>query len=231
MNVVDIIILIFILLGGIGGFKAGVIKKLTDFIGMFAVVILSFYLKNFLSVIMYENLPFISFGGNIKGIEVINILIYEVIAFIIVFSILLLVLKLLLMITGIIERILKATIILSIPSKILGFFVGMIEMYVYIFIVLIILSLPIFNIPFMEDSKVGDFMLNNTPVLSENTEKVLNTYDDVYNIIDNGKNEDSEVLNTKIVKVLLDKEVVNKDSMRKLVNRNKLHLSDESILD
>ena len=61
MNVADIIIVIALVLGAIGGFKAGVIKKTADFVGIFLVIILSFYLKNYLSVIMYENLPFINF--------------------------------------------------------------------------------------------------------------------------------------------------------------------------
>ena len=63
MNVVDIIIIALLVIGGIAGFKAGVIKKLTDFIGMFVVIILAFYLKNYISVIMYENLPFFNFFG------------------------------------------------------------------------------------------------------------------------------------------------------------------------
>ncbi len=53
MNVVDVIIIALLILGGVAGFKAGVIKKLTDFIGMFVVIILAFYLKNYISVIMY----------------------------------------------------------------------------------------------------------------------------------------------------------------------------------
>ena len=38
MNVVDVIIIALLILGGVAGFKAGVIKKLTDFIGMFVIV-------------------------------------------------------------------------------------------------------------------------------------------------------------------------------------------------
>ncbi len=231
MSVVDIIILIFLALGAVAGFKAGVIKKLTDFVGMFVIVVLSFYLKNNLSVIMYENLPFFELGGKIKEIEVINILLYEVIAFIIVFSLLLVVLRLLLMITGIIEKILKATIILSIPSKLLGVFVGLIEMYVYIFVILVILSLPIFNNNFLKDSEIVDFMLNKTPILSDKTNDVLDLYDDVYNIIDGRKDRSNEEVNTEVVKLLLDKDVVTKESIKKLVDRNKLHISDNSIIE
>lgn len=86
MNVADFVIIILLAFGAVEGFKAGVIKKTTDFIGMFVIVILSFTLKNNLSTIMYENLPFFSFGGFIKGIDAINILLYEIIAFLIIFA-------------------------------------------------------------------------------------------------------------------------------------------------
>lgn len=231
MEVVDIIILIFLALGAIGGFKAGVIKKTTDFVGTLIILVLSFYLKNFLSVIMYENLPFFDFGGVIRGIEVINILFYEVIAFVIVFALLLLVLRILLMVTGLIEKILKATIILSIPSKILGIFVGMIQMYVFVFVTLVFLSLPVFNISYIRESKIADFMLNKTPVLSAMAEDIVGTYSEVYDITHNMDNKSNEEINTEILKILFEKEVVTKESARKLVDKNKLHLSDNTILE
>ena len=45
MNVADFVIIILLAFGAVEGFKAGVIKKTTDFIGMFVIVILSFTLK------------------------------------------------------------------------------------------------------------------------------------------------------------------------------------------
>ena len=229
--VVNIIILILIALGAVAGFKAGVIKKTTDFVGTLVIVILAFYLKNYLSVIMYENLPFYDFGGLIKGVEVINILFYEVLAFIIVFALLLVLLRVLLMVTGLIEKILKATIILSIPSKILGIFVGMIEMYVYVFITLVFLSFPIFNISYVKESKIANFMLKDTPIISSMAENIIGTYSEVYELIDNKENKNSEEVNTEILKVLLEKEVITKESAKKLVDKNKLHLSDNTILE
>jgi len=183
MNVADIVILIALALGALAGFKAGVIKKTADFLGTFIIVIVAFYLKNDLSVILYENLPFFSFGGFIKGIEAINILLYEAMAFFVVFIALLFILKVILLVTGLIEKILKATVILSIPSKILGIVVGVIEMYVYTFLVLVILTLPIFKIPYVRESKVGDFILNNTPVLSGISEEMIDIYSSVYTIV------------------------------------------------
>ena len=215
MNVVDVIIIVLLILGGVAGFKAGVIKKLTDFIGMFVVIILAFYLKNYISVIMYENLPFFNFFGLINGIDVLNILLYEVIAFLVIFIALLFVLKVVLMLTGLVEKILKATVILSIPSKLLGIVVGVIEMYVYLFLILVIVSLPIFDSSFLKDSKMNNFILNNTPVLSGVSEEIIDIYGDVYNIIDNRKNKTNEQLNEEILKVLIDKKVVTKESAKK----------------
>jgi colicin V production protein len=231
MNVVDVIIIVLLILGGVAGFKAGVIKKLTDFIGMFVVIILAFYLKNYISVIMYENLPFFNFFGLINGIDVLNILLYEVIAFLVIFIALLFVLKVVLMLTGLVEKILKATVILSIPSKLLGIVVGVIEMYVYLFLILVIVSLPIFDSSFLKDSKMNNFILNNTPVLSGVSEEIIDIYGDVYNIIDNRKNKTNEQLNEEILKVLIDKKVVTKESAKKLVDRNKIHINDKSIVE
>ena len=231
MNVVDVIIIALLILGGVAGFKAGVIKKLTDFIGMFVVIILAFYLKNYISVIMYENLPFFNFFGLINGIDALNILLYEVIAFLVIFIALLFVLKVVLMLTGLVEKILKATVILSIPSKLLGIVVGVIEMYVYLFLILVIVSLPIFDSSFLKDSKMNNFILNNTPVLSGVSEKIIDIYGDVYNIIDNRKNKTNEQLNEEILKILIDKKVVTKESAKKLVDRNKIHINDKSIVE
>lgn len=231
MNVVDVIIIALLILGGVAGFKAGVIKKLTDFIGMFVVIILAFYLKNYISVIMYENLPFFNFFGLINGIDALNILLYEVIAFLVIFIALLFVLKVVLMLTGLVEKILKATVILSIPSKILGIFVGILESYVYIFIVLVILTLPIFNIPFVRESRMVNFMLDETPILSSMSSEMIDIYDNVYNIVINRKDKNNEEINTEVTKLMIDKKVLTKESARKLVDRNKLHINNKEILE
>ena len=59
----DIIIIMIILFGAIVGFKRGIIKQSVITVGMIFVLILSFILKNPVSSIMYEHLPFFSFGG------------------------------------------------------------------------------------------------------------------------------------------------------------------------
>lgn len=231
MNVADIVILIALVLGALAGFKAGVIKKTADFLGMFIIVILAFYLKNDLSVLMYENLPFLSLGWLIKGVEALNVLIYEILAFIIVFLALLFILKIILRITGLIEKILKATVILSIPSKLLGIVVGLIESYVYVFLALVVLTLPIFKLPYIRESNIGNFVLNNTPILTGISEEMVDIYGNVYEIVSERDNKTNEELNEEIITFLIDKKVLTKESAKKLVEQNKIHIKDTSVLE
>ena len=185
VTIVDAFIIIFIILGGIVGFKQGAIKTGTRFIGLFVVIIISFILKDKLMILMYENLPFFNFFGVLKGIEAINILFYQLVSFLIIFAALMFLLKVLLVVTGLVEHLLKMTIFLSIPSKILGLFVGALEYYVYVFIVLFILSMPIFNLNIVKDSNLTNNMLENTPILSNIVNDTVNVYSDVWNIIKN----------------------------------------------
>ena len=134
MNIVDIIILVFIVLSAFVGFSRGFFKQTIMFVGTILVICLSFIFKNPLSLFMYKNLPFFKFGG----LTSLNILLYEILAFIILIVVLSIVLVILVKITGIVEKILKATIILAIPSKLLGMLVGIIESIVILYFVLFV---------------------------------------------------------------------------------------------
>ena len=231
LNIVDVIIILIILLGGLVGFKEGAIKKLTSIIGLIAVVILSFMLKNYLSVFFYENLPFFNMWGIFKGIQVLNILFYELLAFAIISSVLTLIYRVILGITGIIENILKATIILSIPSKILGFFIGLFEYYIWIYLFLFILTLPVFNIKDIYESKTAMFMITKTPILSKYTGKTVDIYNDLYSIIDNRENKANEQVNEEAMELMLKHDIITPESAQKLVERNKVIVNDDSFID
>ncbi len=231
MQIVDIIIILMIILGAVVGFKQGFIKKTTSFLGTFLVVVLSFMLKNPLSVVMYENLPFFKFGGIIRGIDIINILIYELLAFIIVAAALTFILRILLVLTGLVEKLLKMTIFLSIPSKILGIFIGALEYYVYIFLALVFLNLPAFNIEIVRESNLANKILDNTPILSNLVGPTVDTYTEVYETLHDVNNMSNVEINEKLLVIFLDKGVITVDSAQKLIDMNKIYIEDKSILD
>jgi len=225
MNYIDIIILIFLAFGAILGFSRGFTKQLVCFVGMFLVIIFSFILKNPVSVFLYTHLPFFNFGGIFKDLTVINILVYEVIAFFIVFFILLIIYRILLKITNIFEKILKITIILAIPSKLLGALLGIIENAIYVFVVLYILSLPMFSFKEVRNSKVGEVILKNTPILNTICDKSLLIFNEMVDFKNEYKNSsDMKEYNKKVINRMLDNNIITEENLQKLVSQKKVKI-------
>ena len=231
MGTIDLIIIILLLIGGVVGFKEGAIKKLTSFIGLFVVVVLAFILKNKLSVYFYENLPFLDLWGVFKGVQILNVVFYELVAFVIIASVLMIGYRLLLIITGLIEKILKATVILSIPSKLLGFVIGIIESYVWIYIFIFILTLPVVNFKEVYTSKIANSMLKDTPILSTFTSKTVDVYNDIYKIVVNRKDKTNKELNEETMDLMLNYDIITKESAQKLIDSNKVSVSDDYKID
>ena len=213
-----------LILGAIVGFKNGAIKEGTKFIGLFAIIVISFLLKDRLMVILYENLPFFDFFGLIRGLTSVNILFYQLISFLIIFAALYFVLKVLIVITGFIEWLLKLTIFLSIPSKIAGIFVGLLEYYVYVFIALYVVTMPIFNFKLVTESKFASVILDKTPILSNMVEDTVSVYTDVWTIVKNREGKSSKEINTLVLATLLDNKLITIESAKKLVFANMFYI-------
>ena len=232
MNIIDVIIVLFLALGAVVGFKRGAIKSLVSFIGLVLALILAYFLKNPVSSLMYEFLPFFDFGGIFKGITVLNILLYEVLAYFLVLAILFIGVRLLSFVGNTIEKALKFTIVLGIPSKIIGIFVGFIENYIYAFIILYCLSLPMFNISLIKESNLTNKMLNNTPLLSSAVSKPLSAFVDVYDLSQKYDESSKNEFNKESLDVLLKNEIITVDSAEKLINKGKLKIDGaEEILN
>lgn len=226
MNIIDIIIILFLILGAYIGFKQGFTKSLVSFLGILFVAIIAYFLKNPVSEFLMSFCPFFNFGGIIKGVTVLNIAVYEIIAFILVFSILMIALKVLLLATGILETILKFTIILGIPSKILGSIVGIIKHYVIIFFVLYFLSMPNFvDVEFIKNSNYREPILRNTPLLSNVAKSTLKVLDEFKGLSDKYTDtENSNEFNLETLDLFLKYKVVTVDTVKKLENNGKIDI-------
>ena len=143
MNIFDIGIILILIMSFIVGFKRGFIKEIVSLVGIIVIFIISYMLMQPLGTFFCKVLPFFNFGGSVAGITAINILLYQVIAFIIVFATLLSFYAVLVKISGIIQKIIHMTIILWLPSKILGGVVAFITGYIITYI--LILSIETLN--------------------------------------------------------------------------------------
>lgn len=224
MNIVDIIILVFIVLSAFVGFSRGFFKQTIMFVGTILVICLSFIFKNPLSLFMYKNLPFFKFGG----LTSLNILLYEILAFIILIVVLSIVLVILVKITGIVEKILKATIILAIPSKLLGMLVGIIESIVILYFALFILSLPIIKVPYLNESKYAKIIMNKTPILSSVCDNIMKTFDEISEFTEENLklNFDVNKANKDILEIILKNRVATSDNVRYLVEKDKIKIDN-----
>ena len=135
MSILDYIIIGILIISALIGFKKGFISSIVTFIGTFLVIILAFYLKNPISSFLYNNLPFINLGGKATGMTILNILIYEGISYLITLVILSFIMGIIIKISGIFSKIVNASIILTLPSKLLGLICGLVEGIILAFII------------------------------------------------------------------------------------------------
>ena len=224
-NIVDIIIVLTVALWGLYGFKRGFVKQGVMTLGTVLMFIIAFYLKNPVAEFLSLTLPFIKIPG-LLGIEALNILFYQIISFIIVVSILEIVLNLLIKLSGIIETLLKFTIILGLPSKILGFILGVVEAIVIVYVVLVFLSQPMFNLKVFNDSKLTPTILNNVPGLSNVASGIVETFTDVYELTDKySRTNDSAGYTRDAIDIMLIHKVIDVEYVEKLVEQNKVTAS------
>ncbi|MBR1416661.1 MAG: CvpA family protein [Bacilli bacterium] len=223
IGIVDIVVIIFLILGAALGFKRGIVKSFVGFIGLVIALILAWYLKNPISEFMYTHLPFFSFKG---GFALLNIVIYEIIAFLIIAIILLTIVKLITIFTGLVDKLVGLASGLGIISKILGLVFGVIENYVIAFLVLFILySFTTFNTT-INENELSSKMLSSTPVLSTLVKDEMSSLQEIFNIkldFNESGNYDDQLFD-----ILLKYKVISIDTAEKLVSDNKVQISNAS---
>ncbi len=223
MNLLDVIILLILALGAVTGFVRGFFKQTVIFVGTILVVVLSFVLKNPLSMILYENLPFFKFSG----LTSLNIILYEALAFLICIAVLSMVLSIVIKISGIIEKLLKLTIVFALPSKILGMIVGLVQYFVVLYVALFIVSMPVFNMPFLSDSKYAPIILEKTPIMKEFTSNAVKSFNEIAEFTKKSINiKDIDSTNRNIVEIMLKNDIVTIDSVKLLNEKGKIKIDN-----
>ncbi len=225
--IIDIIIFLILICGAIIGFKQGAIKTAAKLIGTFGAIVVAYYLKNPISVLLYSNLPFFDFKGLLNGVSVLNILVYEAIAYLLIFLVLYFVFKGIIFFSGIIEKILKATIVLGFISKLLGIVVGALSAYLFIFILAFAYNQYALINDLDYGSKYQPVILNETPILSKGVEKTQNNLTEIINLKEDYQNTDSRLeFNTKALTILLKNKTITKTSASQLIDKGKIVINE-----
>lgn len=217
MNIIDIVIILLIILSFINGCKRGILKEAVMLCGTIVIYIVSFLLKNKLGLLLCKILPFF----NLDGLVSLNILIYQLVAFFLIASFLFSIFGIVLKVTGVLQKLVNMTIILTIPSKILGGILGLVEGYIVIFALLIILSVPFKNIDIFKNSNLNNKIITSSPILSSTLGNLDDLIIDIYDIkID--KDQDKDKINDKIFDMYIDYNVISREDLDSIIKSGKL---------
>ena len=217
MNIIDVVIFLLIILSFINGYKRGVLKEVVMLCGTIVIYIVSFLLKDKLGLILCKILPFF----NLDGLVSLNILIYQLIAFFLIASFLFSIFGIVLKVTGVLQKLVNMTIILTIPTKILGGILGLVEGYIVIFALLIILSVPFKNIDIFKNSNLNNKIITSSPILSSTLGNLDDLIIDIYDIkID--KDQDNDKMNDKILDMYIDYNVISREDLDSIIKSGKL---------
>ncbi len=226
MNLLDYIIVIVIILSAVTGFKRGFLKSLINFVGTIVVIILAFYLKNPISVFLYEHFPFFNLSGTMNGISVYNIIIYETISFLLTLVVLSIGLRLVVTISGIISKLTFGLLDNGILGHLLGLLFGVLKGYILVFFISFVLASIAPSSSIYQKSNYADTIVTKTPLLSNVVSKTYNSIKDVYEVLKSNNNK--EEANRECLEILLKYEIVTEESVSKLQEKGKINISNIS---
>lgn len=232
MNLIDIIVILGIAFSGYIGMRKGFVKSLVSFFGIVIVFILAYFMKNPIADWLCLNLPFFNFTGSFKGATILNVIFYQILAFIIMFGLLMTLYHVIVKISGLVERMLKMSFILAVPTKIGGLIVGIFEGLIISLIAIIILSLPVLKFGWVEDSAIRNYLYNVSPVIGNITGSMNTSVDEILELKEKFNNqEDKEEFNLGSLDIMLKHSAMKVSLAEKLVNSDKLNIDHDKAME
>ena len=224
INILDVAIILILIMSAIVGFKRGAIKEIVSLVGIIIVFIVAFAFKGVLGNVLCKWLPFFNFAGNLEGVTVLNILLYQLIAFLIIYSLLFSVYMIVMKISGIVQKIVHMTVILWLPSKLIGAVVAFITGYVMVFVVLLALLIPLKDTDIFIESRFANYIVYDTPILAGSADNISSSINEVYTLgeeLSKGDISKNEA-NLETMDILLKYKIVSPETARQLIVLDKL---------
>lgn len=224
--ILNIGIILILAMFAIAGFKEGIIKTGVSLVGTLLIFIISFLLKGVIGNLLCKYLPFFNLEGNYEGLSSINILIYQLIGFLVIFAILLSIYTVIIKISKILDKAIKLTLVFAIPSKILGSILGIIEGYIVVFVCLVVMMIPLHNTEIFTSSKIANHIIYKSPILTKLSSPVTKTLEETYQLGDKiiKKKISKKEANKKLLQIMIKNKVVNQKLVDELIESKKLKM-------
>ena len=227
MNIIDLVIIIFLLYSIFMGYTRGVIQEAFKLVGNFLVIIFSFFFTKSLSDILCNSLPLYNFEFFDIHLSCFWIFIYHIIAFVMIALALKMLVNFILMFTGIVDTVVDLIPIFNRLSRILGMVLGFFGGLIVSFIVLLVISVPLASSTLLHESKYANYILDNTFIVSGMAKNIRGATNDVYNLSmeikkDEERLDNTDGYNAEMLNIMLKYDLVSLDTIDKLVEQEKI---------
>ena len=127
-------------------------------------------------------------------------------------------------ISGWLQKLVNMTILLKLPSAIGGGIIGLVEGYFLAFIIILIIMIPLNSLPLFQESKVAEYILNKTPIISQSTSSITKSVTEIYTLTEEVANKkiDTNAANLKSIDIMLKYKVTTPHTIEQLIVLDKL---------
>ena len=220
--IIDLVLLAFVIAFTSDGWKKGMFETVIRFVGFCICAVVAYLFKDKLSVILYTHLPFIKFGGLLKVAPAINILLYEILAFILIYTVAMIIFSLFLKMTNIIDKAIMKLPIVGFFNQLAGAVIAFIESIVILYFAVFLFNAGANLFGFEVEKSWADNILKIS-LFDEKFGNELKSINEIGKISrDSSDEENKEELNDDVIDVLLKYNIVSKENLDLLINSGKL---------
>lgn len=219
MNNISVAIVLIIISFGLLGLKRGALKEAVIVFGNILVIAIAYFFKDMLASYLMNALPAYKINSVLGPLSSLTIIFYKLIAFLALMIVFHFLLRIIINLSGLLGKIMDATVILLLPNRIIGFLLGIVEGYVLMFIVLNVLMIPLSSNTTFMDSGVRKYIVEETPILKDSFGGLNTSLEEVLQL---DKNDTENSLNLKVIDILLKNKIITKDEVQELVTNGKI---------
>ena len=126
--------------------------------------------------------------------------------------------------SGVVQKLVHMTVVLWLPSKVIGAIVAALTGYIVTFAILLVLLIPLKNSSLFAESSIANYIIYESPVLSSSAEGISSSINEVYQLGEDVSHKRISVneANLETMDILLKYDIVSPEVARDLVRLDKL---------
>ena len=224
--IIAIVILAYIILGMYDGYKKGFFDYFIKLGGFIVIVVLAYFLKKPLSVFLYTHLPFFKLGGIFEGVSSLNIVIYELIAFIAVFIVLYIIYKVICLVTNVIDKLVNKIPLIGLPNKLLGLGLGFLRAILTLYFVVAVIKIGSNFFGYQMVPSAADY-ITKIPIVKKTFGATIDSLEEITKLAKEYENtQDKEEFDMKVLEILNKYALIDKENIDVLIDEGKIKLPE-----